>query len=223
MEIVQILFTMIVALHGARGLPNPQAHEDRLQGVALDMYGEGQARPIFVGEAAPEATALALYAVAAHESGFWSKVQDCSACYIGSRWCDQGRSVSLYQLQGPASWGPYSREELCSDNANATRRARAVLARHRKAGSSLGLFIGYSRTRQVGEEMNQIFAAACRKAGVVISHKEGHLRASFAKCPLTGVSVVAKQASCKVLPERSGVQTTPMSLLMTTSESRSAQ
>jgi hypothetical protein len=173
---------MMMALYTARGFPHPELHQERLEQVARDFVVESQARPLFVGEAAIEATALALYAVAAHESGFWERVQDCSACYIGSQWCDQGKSVSMFQLQGPNAWGGFTREELCSDNAKATHRGRVLLGRHKKSGSPIGLFVGYGK-RKAGVEMHEIFAAACRKAGVVMKLVNGKMTASFVDHP----------------------------------------
>jgi hypothetical protein len=176
--ITQVLFTMMMALYTARGFPYPELHQGRLERVAKDFVAESQARPLFVGEAATEATALALYAVAAHESGFWEQVQDCSACYIGSQWCDQGKSVSMFQLQGPMAWGGYTREELCTDNAKATHRGRVLLGRHKKSSSPIGLFIGYGK-RKAGAEMHEIFASACRKAGVAVRLVDGKMTALF--------------------------------------------
>lgn len=177
--ILQIMFTMMMAIYSSRGLPNPESHQDRLYGVAEDFIAVGQAEPIFAGEAAPEATALALYAVTAHESGFHEGVQDCSACWIGGPLCDHGKSITLFQLQGPLSWGPYTRQQLCSDNARATERGRFVLSKYQRAGTTHGLFAGYAQSKALGAEMNWLFLHACRKAGIVVQFRGGALSASF--------------------------------------------
>ena len=118
-------------------------------GIATDIATVSTATPIYNGPRAAEATALTLVAVAQTESGFWGKVQDCSVCYHGSQWCDRGRSVTIYQLQGPVAWGNYTREQLCTNNRLATERAHAILYRFRTSASTVALFDAYMRGGQL--------------------------------------------------------------------------
>ncbi|MFA4971582.1 MAG: hypothetical protein WC683_03135 [bacterium] len=153
-------------------LPEDQV---RLHQVAFDQWEAVDAAPQTPvrGEAGREASALALAAVSGHESGFWSKVQDCSACFVGSQYCDRGMSISLFQLRtGSGAFGDYTREQLCESNALATERALVLLNRHRRAHTTLALFKGYARGGRSGaaEEMDAMYATALRKAGIVVTY-----------------------------------------------------
>lgn len=175
-HVCAIILTLILGIHSARHYKDAGDQTARLEGVAQDICAEAQNRPIISGEMGPAASALALYAVAAHESGFWGKVQDCSACKPGSIWCDQGRSVTLYQLQGPVAWGPYDRQQLCESNARATERAASILRRHRKASDVVRFFRGYAGAPRRAAEMAQIFWVGARKVGVKVVSKDGVLQ-----------------------------------------------
>ena len=184
MDFLSVLFGIILGFAAHRGA----APEDqmRLNMVAQNMWDaaqESETKP-FAGEAASEATALALASVAGHESGFWSKVQDCSICYPGSPFCDKGRSISLYQFHvGSGAWRGYTRQEICGSNVIATGLALRILNRHAKANHPLGLFRGYARggRAQAAWEMHQMFAYATRKADIVVSYRDGHMQASWGR------------------------------------------
>lgn len=187
MTYIKILLSVILMFAGQRGaLPEDQA---RLNGVAHELWAEAEAvqPPLVVSEydgLGVLGTTLIMASVAGHESGFWSKVQDCSACWKGSPFCDRGRSVSLFQLhEGSGAWGQYSRTQICESNEIATRLAYQVLLRHRAASTPLALFKGYARggRRQAAGEMYQMFARACQKAGVVMGWRDGSLRLTWAK------------------------------------------
>ena len=137
-----------------------------------------------MGPAANDATALALTAVAEHESGFWGRVQDCSACLPGSRWCDRGRSISLWQLHvGSGAWIGHDRQTVCSNNDIAARLALRILERNRKASSVATVFSGYARGGRhgAGAEMLGIFETLARKASISVVYRDGCLTASRAQ------------------------------------------
>lgn len=178
MQFLDILFGVILMFASAHG----QSSDDqmRLRAVAQDYWEAVEAAPRtpIHGEAGKEASALALVALAAHESHFWSKVQDCSACVMGGEFCDHGLSVTAFQLrEGSGAWGVYTREQLCESNVLATERALILLNRHRKAGSTLGLFKGYAHggRRQAAKEMDEMYAYAIRKAGIIVKFSDNQL------------------------------------------------
>lgn len=178
MSFVEVLFGIILTVFSVKMQGNVTDDDRmRLHGVAQDIWAAADAIPVdrqpFQGEAAKEASAVALTTIAFHESGFWQKVQDCSICYPGSAWCDRGRSVSLFQLrEGSSSWGSYTRKDLCTDNSKAAERAMAVLARHRRAGVPVTLFDAYARggagisPGRAAVEMSRIFDTFAPKAGL---------------------------------------------------------
>ena len=183
MEFVTRLAAIIIAVFSSQK-PMTDADQVRLQAVAQDIW-QVSSSPIFGGEDqdARRATALALVAVATHESAYWADVQDCSLCYPGSAWCDRGRSVTLFQLQGKMAWGPYTREELCKDNRKATERARHVLSRFTKSRSPLELFDGYAsgglrmRPSRAARQLASGHASLLSKEGLMITYKDGRLSA----------------------------------------------
>lgn len=83
--------------------------------------------------------AMALVAIASHESGFASDVADCR------RTGDHGKSITAFQLlRGPA-WGGYSRADLCASPELAAHQALRVLAANgQRARTPLGLFSAYA-------------------------------------------------------------------------------
>ena len=177
------LLALIVAAHGPRAEGHPENHIARLTTVSNEFMQAATDHPLFTGEAAVPATAMALYAVAYHESGFWSKAQDCSACYIGSPWCDGGRSVTMFQLQGSVSWGRFNRSELCSSNANATERALRILWKNKGRCSITALFQGYAHARTPTDEMESIYRKGIAKAGLRVVCRDNRLQAFFAPLP----------------------------------------
>lgn len=154
-------------------LPMDPDDSSRIYGVLQDQVEAAEQRPIFEGEASVEATALALAAIAYHESGMKAGVQDCSLCHPGSQWCDAGRSITAYQLH-IGSWGSHTRQELCEDNALATARALKILARYRTAGRSDLMFCGYAmggirpQCNRASVEIDRIFQRLVQQSGVVV-------------------------------------------------------
>jgi hypothetical protein len=192
MSFVEVVFGLILTAFSLKMQGNVTDDDKmRLHGVAQDIWAAADALPDnrqpFQGEAGKEASAVALVTVSFHESGFWSKVQDCSICFPGSAWCDRGRSVSLFQLrEGSSSWGAYTRAELCEDNAKAAERAMVVLSRHRRSPLPVTLFDAYARggagikPGQAALEMSRYFDQFSKKAGIRVSYKNGAMQATWA-------------------------------------------
>jgi hypothetical protein len=85
----------------------------------------GSVAPLpFTGSGADAATALALVAIAYHESGFSARVADCRR--IGAF----ERSVTAFQLHGPFARGSYTEAEVCASPRLAAERALYVFALH---------------------------------------------------------------------------------------------
>jgi hypothetical protein len=158
----------------------PEHQEPRVQVVVQDIVQVSTANPVFDGERASIATAVALWAIADHEGGMQQKYQDCSGCRKGTSDCDSGRSITLFALMTGFAWGNHSRLELCSNNRLATERASVVLGYYRKAGSTLGMFEGYA-SGSVGIhskaacELEATFRRGLRKVAVNVRFINGRL------------------------------------------------
>lgn len=97
-----------------------------------------------------EVSALALVAVAFHESGFAADVQDCSRCVPGGEWCDHGRAQTAYQMQRN-NWDGNTRAAICEDFGLATRLAYKALGKGR--GSWKNKFMTYAGRPTSGLEL----------------------------------------------------------------------
>lgn len=86
---------------------------------------------------APARAALALVAIAHHESGLRAEVADCRVTG------DEGRAFTAYQLRGPFAFGGYRVSALCRSPRLAARRALAVLSRHGRCGEERAMW-GYA-------------------------------------------------------------------------------
>lgn len=185
MTLTEVIFSIILSVASAPfGSPPADAAEDqeRLHNVAKDIALVSEKDPVFLGPEAAKATALALLTIAQMESGFWHNVQDCSLCYRGSDWCDQGKSITLFQLQGKAAWGPFTREQLCSSNEIATQRAHAVLSRFRRLSTPLAMFAAYGRggdldfpPSKTARKKDRVFRGHLSRQGVWVGWKNGGL------------------------------------------------
>lgn len=89
------------------------------------------------GERAEERTALALVAIAQHESGLQKDVATCKV--VG----DVGQAFTAFQLRGRFAFGGVPVRKLCRSPRLAARRALAVLARHGRCGEERA-FWGYA-------------------------------------------------------------------------------
>lgn len=124
----------------------------------------GEPQLPLTGHRAREATALALVAIAAHESALRADVADCR------RTGDHGRSITTWQLMRGRSWGRHTRRELCSSVAIAARQALAVFAGNgARASTAGGLFASYAggrRPSRASREMCRLWERLTRAAGI---------------------------------------------------------
>lgn len=114
------------------------------------------------------ASALALVAIASHESGLRAEVADCRI--VGS----DLPSISSFQLVGWHAFGPYTRRELCGSPRKAAERALAVLAGHAtRASVPARWFAGYAsgdpgRDPAAGRRQCRLWEWLTRSAGVEV-------------------------------------------------------
>lgn len=148
----------------------------RLCGIAHDIVDavDHATRLPFDGPAAKEASAIALLAVAHHESGLRANIQDCSLCDAaltdGSGWCDGGRSISMYQLMVGRAWAGHTREEICTDNRLATKLALRWLTHFSRNATPATMFRTYAgckaRSCPAADRINAGFEPLARKVGI---------------------------------------------------------
>lgn len=135
----------------------------------------------FKGLYAKESTALALLAIAHHESGFRKEVQICDV--MG----DNGKSASLYQLHQGNSWIDlyrrdennqpikHSKNEICSDNHLATELSLQVLLRFPNYPQSM--FYSYAgndgKESKAGRELYHGWLTLLAKNNFYVDHKKG--------------------------------------------------
>lgn len=178
LDIAPIIIAL-AAHHGYRGA----SHEARLTAVAADIAEVSSHHPIYCGDAGADATALALVAIADHESGWHPGVQDGSLCQPGSKWCDRGRSISLYQLRVGVAWGGHTRTEIDGSNALATRLALRVLSRFAARSVLTEQFCGYASGGfarcKAGDQIAQVYATLLARTHVVLHYSNGCMRANY--------------------------------------------
>lgn len=131
-------------------LPGVHGDRPRLEADARAIASASESSNLFGG---PLGSSMALVAIAQHESGFASDVETCK------RTGDGGRSVSLFQLQGPWAWDGHTRAEVCSSVTLAASLALSVLSRHSKC-TPRGIFMAYAsgdcaRKSDAGEALYQ--------------------------------------------------------------------
>jgi len=152
---------------------------DRLRQVATNIWQRGHEAPFFCGEQNGEASALAMLAVAVHESGLQGSVQDCSICRRPGGWCPGG-AVSLYQLVPGVAWGGFTRSEICSDNRVATLLASNVLTLHSGGHSTAHMYRGYASGdplvfSRAAREIEAGFQRLLRHARIKVVYVDGCL------------------------------------------------
>lgn len=133
----------------------------------LDAWMPGSVIPLpFKGDAADEGAALALVAIAFHESALREDVQTCRK--VGSF----EPSITSFQLNGVFSRGSYSSRELCSSVHLAAERALYVFAHHgQRCRTPLSWHFGYSggscgRQNAAGRRQCAIWERLAKKAGL---------------------------------------------------------
>ncbi len=139
-----------LALTAILGLSDRPAEErPELELVAADVALAVEfGRVPFLGPAAREAAALALVAIAWHESGFAPEVGDCRR--RGDLHLTPTGSVSLWQLLGPWARGGHPADEVCQNQPLAAYLALGVLDVHARRCTRApwrSLFDGYASGR----------------------------------------------------------------------------
>lgn len=131
---------------------DPLEERPRLESFATSIAeGVGDAGEVnpFQGEDSDLAFALALVAIAKHESDFSADVIACRRTGDRHKGQDlhEGPSITAFQLKGKWAWGDHSREELCESPRLAAEQAARVFALHGKRCSTkapLAWFQGYA-------------------------------------------------------------------------------
>jgi hypothetical protein len=148
-----------------------EADRERLEPLAVSIaaaIADAKALP-FRGPAGVEASALALVAIAAHESSFHPEVLDCR------KRGDGGHSVTAFQLHDGAAWGELTDVELCGSFDVATPRALRVLTTYgARASSPQGVFSSYAggeKHRKEALELCAIWQRLTRARGLDASCK----------------------------------------------------
>lgn len=118
MDILTITLAAVYAVAPQKTII-PRETLDRIAGN-IALVAEISETP-FPGPQGHEAAALALVAIARHESAFLPTVE---TCHVNG---DGGRSVSPFQLMRGAAWDGHTRAELCNGGPLATYLALRVL------------------------------------------------------------------------------------------------
>lgn len=119
--LVPIVFAAITSI--ARG---PVARDRAwLEAIAIDIatVADSHSESPFAGDETRAGLALALVAIAKHESEFDPKVDRCE------RRGDTGRSISLFQLMRGPNWAGNSDKTICSNRRLAAKLAANLLVR----------------------------------------------------------------------------------------------
>jgi hypothetical protein len=120
--------------------------------------------------------ALALAAIAVHESNLASKVVSCR--YDGDPlqgWKPgRGRSITHFQLMRGAAWFGHTKEEICTSGPLAAYLAGSVLRNHARTGTALGVFRGYasgdsSRPVKAADRQCRMWTKIATNAGLKVS------------------------------------------------------
>lgn len=133
-ELVSVTLTAILSIAGPPSV-DPVLERPRLERLAraiastveerdaLASWLHGSVLPLpFRGSGARQASALALVAIAFHESAFRADVADCRR--LGTF----EPSITMFQLHGSFARGPHSKTDLCASVRLAADRALFVLA-----------------------------------------------------------------------------------------------
>lgn len=171
---IHLLTSLILAL-ASRHAPVLEADEYRLQRIATEQWAVAGDVQAFCGDAAREATGLALAAIAEHESGWSEEVEDCRR--------RGGNAISLYQLEGPAALDGHRQQDVCADHELSARLAVQVLARGKGRSDIRELFGSYASGGahprcKAGDEMASLWMSLAHRAGVSVRYQAGCLTAT---------------------------------------------
>lgn len=113
----------------------------KLSQIAANIAASVEESPVlpFDGEAASEATVLALVAISAHESQFRDDIRQCRVRG------DHGASVSMYQLHSGVIWRGNSLKDICNNEVLAGKLAiRALVDAKQRIKTLRSMFRGYA-------------------------------------------------------------------------------
>lgn len=144
MTLAELTLEAILSLNRPAAAPH-----ERLRAVAEDIafvakLADGAP---FTGPARIEAAALALAAIADHESGFQERVLDClvTGDRLDHHGPSEGRSITIYMLMRPWAWDGHSRAEICSGGPLAPWLSLRVLRTHgARCTMVVSWFYGYA-------------------------------------------------------------------------------
>lgn len=148
MTLSQIILIAILSVVRAPAVDvQDHAEQSRLVRLANDIaYAvELHGGAPFRGPARKEALALALVAIALHESAFDRRVASCKLTGDRMPWhkADEGRSIALWQLMSGKAWDGHTRKEICGNQALAAYLAAKVLRLYSQSTYG-GFFRGYA-------------------------------------------------------------------------------
>lgn len=134
-------FALQAVLVAAEIFSSPTRDLAKLSGIAASIAAsveESRALP-FAGEAAQEATVLALVAISAHESHFRDDIRQCRVRG------DHGASVSMYQLHRGVIWRGNSLKDICNNEVLAGKLAiQALVDAKQRLKTLRSMFRGYA-------------------------------------------------------------------------------
>ena len=134
-------FALQAVLVAAEVFSTPTQDFGKLSDIAANVAAAVEESPAlpFEGEAAQEATVLALVAISAHESHFRDDIRQCKVRG------DHGASVSMYQLHSGVIWRGNSLKDICNNEVLAGKLAvRALVDAKSRLKTIRSMFRGYA-------------------------------------------------------------------------------
>lgn len=128
----------------------------------------------FTGPERLQKHALALAAIAIHESNLAQRVVSCRLAGDPLAGSGPGRSITVFQLMSGRAWGGHTRDEICSNGPLAAYLAGSILAMHARAGSALGVFRGYAsgdagRRSDASDRQCKMWTKAAARVGIKVA------------------------------------------------------
>lgn len=160
------------------GATPTEADRARLTPVAEAIASEAQGSPLWEGDAGEAATAIALVAIARHESHLRESVRRCQLKG------DHGRSVGLFQVQRGWAWDGHDERAICESDRLQAALSLRVLGHYRKSCKScapLKLFQAYAsgdpaKRSDAAKDTAAMWERIARKAGLQASAAGGEIR-----------------------------------------------